>query len=689
MTDRNDAPPPERVFRPLTLGPVTLRNRIFVSAHTTNLGERHEVSDRLVAYHRERAAGGVGLVVTEGLRVHPTTLKRPEALSVWSDDAVAPLRRLTAAVQGEGAAIFAQILHSGREAADDYTRTPSWGPSPIPWSRGAAVPHAMTTDEIDELVDCFAGGVLRAAAAGFDGVEIHLGHGHLLQQFLSPISNGRDDEYGGTPANRARLVERVLTRTRGLVPAHMAFGVRISAEEFVDGGLGVDVMSQCAAQWAARYRLDFVDVSHSAYVGGPSLSTQMADMSHGPAPFAHLGKAVRDRLPDDVATLLACRIDSLDVAEDVLAAGCADATAMTRAHIADPGLIRKHRGGEVVRRCTSCNQLCIGRSSGGLPISCVVNPEVGLEEAWREAYAAADRVVTGGRPRLLVVGGGPAGMEAALTATRWADVTLVEREPALGGALRTARALHGRSGWARLVEDQERTCRERGVELRPGVAFDAGLRTAEPWDGIVLATGAIVGPRWSDDRDPVRCFGSGVPDPAGVRRAAVHDDRGGWEAWGVVAHLVHHGVETHYVTPLQSLAPGVTIYSRLGLLAGLRASDLLHVHLMTTVSGWRDRVLTLRTSLPDAETAVADVDALWDAGVATPAAPRRLPVPHRVVGDAYAPRDAGWAVYSGRLGALRILADIRHRDDPVARSTAQRGLDALPLHTHRRSPIGV
>ncbi|WP_158703467.1 oxidoreductase [Pseudonocardia dioxanivorans] len=532
MTDRNDAPPPERVFRPLTLGPVTLRN------------------------------------------VHPTSLKRPEALSVWSDDAVAPLRRLTAAVQGEGAAIFAQILHSGREAADDYTRTPSWGPSPIPWSRGAAVPHAMTTDEIDELVDCFAGGVLRAAAAGFDGVEIHLGHGHLLQQFLSPISNGRDDEYGGTPANRARLVERVLTRTRGLVPAHMAFGVRISAEEFVDGGLGVDVMSQCAAQWAARYRLDFVDVSHSAYVGGPSLSTQMADMSHGPAPFAHLGKAVRDRLPDDVATLLACRIDSLDVAEDVLAAGCADATAMTRAHIADPGLIRKHRGGEVVRRCTSCNQLCIGRSSGGLPISCVVNPEVGLEEAWREAYAAADRVVTGGRPRLLVVGGGPAGMEAALTATRWADVTLVEREPALGGALRTARALHGRSGWARLVEDQERTCRERGVELRQGGAFDAGLRTAEP-------------------------------------------------------------------------------------------------------------------SLPDTETAVADVDALWDAGVATPAAPRRLPLPHRVVGDAYAPRDAGWAVYSGRLGALRILADIRHRDDPVARSTAQRGLDALPLHTHRRSPIGV
>lgn len=666
-----------QVFRPLTIGPVTLRNRVFVSAHTTNLGERHVVSDRLVAYHRARAAGGVGLIVTEGLRVHPTSLKRPEALSIWSDDVVAPLRRLTDAVHSDGAAVFAQILHSGREAADDYTRTPSWGPSPIAWSRGAAVPHAMTADEIDELVDCFAGGVARAVTAGFDGVEIHLGHGHLLQQFLSPTSNARGDDYGGTPANRERLVERVLTRTRDLVPAHMAFGVRISADEFVDGGLGVDVMAEYAARWASAYRLDFVDVSHSAYVGGPSLSTQMADMSYGSAPFAHLGKAVRDRLPGGVATLLACRVDSLEVAEDVLARGCADATAMTRAHIADPGLVRKHRAGQAVRRCTSCNQLCIGRSSGGLPISCVVNPEVGLETAWADAYGACDRDPS--RPRILVVGGGPAGTEAAVTASRWADVTLVEREHVLGGALRTAGGLHGRAGWLRLVEDQDRQCRTHGVDVRLGVTFDADLLTTGAWDGVVLATGAVVEPR--RDVGPVRSFRADVPDLSGVRRAVVHDERGGWEAWGLLEHLVHHGVETHYVTPLQSLAPGVTVYSRLGLLARLRESGLLHVHLMSTIEGRRDRAVTLRTGLPAAGTTVGDVDAVWDAGVALPAAPSCLPVPHRVVGDAYAPRDAGWAVWSGRIGALRILADVRHRDDPAARTAAQRGLDALPLLT--------
>ncbi|MBV9133332.1 MAG: NADH:flavin oxidoreductase, partial [Chloroflexi bacterium] len=167
----------EHLWQPLTIGSVEVRNRVFISGHTTNFGANNLPSERHVAYHRERARGGVGLIFTEAIRVHPTTLGRSSTIAGNLPESVAGFRVIVDAVHEEGARIFAQLEHSGRSAAGTFARTAPWAPSAIPWATGAAIPHVMTHDEIDEIIDAFRQGAEHAVSAGFDGLEVHLGHG--------------------------------------------------------------------------------------------------------------------------------------------------------------------------------------------------------------------------------------------------------------------------------------------------------------------------------------------------------------------------------------------------------------------------------------------------------------------------------------------------------------------------------
>lgn len=673
----------------LSVGPVRLRNRAIVTAHTTNLGVSHEVSDRHVEYHRRRAAGGFGLIITEGLRVHPTSLRRPETLSVWDDGCVPGLERLVAAVHAEGGAIFAQLLHSGREAADDYTRIPSWGPSPLPWSRGAAIPHEMEPDEIEDLIGCFAQATERVVAAGFDGIEVHSGHGHLLQQFLSPATNARDDAWGGDATRRRALVDRVLDAVAHATPRdRVALGIRISADEFLDGGLDARVMRNLTAELVNDHRLDFVDVSHSAYAGAATLSTQIADMSYGPAPFRDLPAGIKEAVPH-VPVLMACRIDSVGQGDELIATGVADAVAFTRASIADPDLVRVAASGGQQRRCTSCNQLCIGRTSTGLSLSCVVNPEVGLESRWdavrdRIAGLAAARSE---RPRVLVIGGGPSGMEAALSASPYADVTLVDERPELGGTLRLAAQLRNRSGWWRLIEDLTEGCVAAGVDIRLGERVELPLDAREAPFGdvaaVVLATGARRHPRVFGTRRSVLVERLGqdrwAEQITSNDRVVVHDDHGFWPGLAAVEHLIATGAEVHYVSSLAAFAPQITIYSRFGLLDRLGGTDL-HVHLGCRLVSWSDdgsvELATLiGRSGPTRLTNVVQVFDVGDQQAARPSAPL---VPSVAIGDAYAPRDTGAAVWSGRVGGLRAVLRAGVEDHSV-REPLERALTGLPL----------
>lgn len=667
------------LFTPIDIGPLRVRNRVAITAHTPNFGEHHRVSSRHLEYHRRRAAAGVGLIVTEGLRVHPTSLRRPDTLSVWSDDCIAGLAELTDAVHAEGATLFGQLLHSGREASDDYSRTPSWGPSPIAWAVGAPVPHAMTDEDIEELLVCFAEGARRVVAAGLDGIEVHLGHGHLLQQFLSPLTNVRDDGYGGSPGGRRRLIDEVVAAVRAEVPDSRAIGIRISADEFMDGGLDVTAMAPLAADLVQTHRLHYVNVSHSAYVGGPSLSTQMADMSFGSVPFRHLPAAVRHAV--SVPVLMACRVDGLAQASALVAEGTADLVALTRAHIADPELVAKRTGERVVRRCVACVQMCVGRTSLGLPLSCVVNPEVGLEREWAAVGRLVDEVAGNRRTRhrVAVIGAGPAGLEAAVALAPHADVEVFDAGSAPGGRLALAAQLHLRSNWQWLVEDQMAELERAGVTVHWSTPVVDATAVAG-FDGVIAAWGAEVAPRRVGSHREMRLLSevASAAPPAGP--VVVFDDTGGWEGLAPVAHLVAGGVAVHYVTPLSTFAPGITMYSKQGLVPRLRDSGRVRVHLAHGIESAAGTEVTLRSTLDESVELVTGVRELFDVGVRRP---RPLPagwtLPTVVVGDAYAPRDAGWAVYSGRIGALRLRV-LLSAAAAEQRRTALRALDALPLH---------
>ncbi|GAA3463853.1 FAD-dependent oxidoreductase [Saccharothrix longispora] len=645
MTARDD------LLAPVRAGRLELRNRVVMPAHTTNFAVDGLFSDRHLAYHRARAEGGVGLIITEGMRVHPTSLGRANTVSAFDDRVVPSLAGLVDVVHGGGAKLAAQLLHVGRQAGGHNVLTAAWGASALPWASTAATPHAMTTDEIAEVVDAFASAAGRVAAAGVDAVEVHLGHGHLLQQFLSPATNHRDDAYGGSLDNRLRLAREVLDAVLAALPGTMPLILRISADEFLDGGLDLERMLTATGLLVRDYRVDVLHVSHSAYVGTASVATQMADMSFPPLPFRHLPRAFKAAFPD-LAVLAVGRVDDLDNAAGLVADGSADLVALARPHIALPTLVaaRTDAAAPPARECIACNQGCAGRLELGLGISCVVNPEVGLEREWAALREAARRAP---KLRVLVVGGGPAGLEAASAAASAGHrVTLVEAAPELGGALRLAAKLPVRGRFGRFVEQLAATARHLGVDVRPGVRADAAL-LAEGWDHVVLATGATA-PDDSGSDYPVVPLERAVDEPGSTgRHVVLVDEDGTTTALALADHLLHDDRRVTLVTDRSALSWRVPVYSKPALLDRLRGRGFSAV-LMRTPAGMEGDSMIFTDPLSGRAERVDDVSSV--VFLRPRAASAGPPVPDGVstatVGDAYAPRTALEAAFEGRLAGL-------------------------------------
>ncbi|RIV37624.1 oxidoreductase [Micromonospora radicis] len=660
------------LLTPVSLGPVRLRNRVFVPGHTTNFGYRNQPTARLAAYHAERARGGVGMIITEAIRVHPTSAGRSISLGSFSDAVIPAYRAVTDAVHEHGARIFAQIMHAGRQANGDATRTAAWSSSPVPWAGGAHVPHAMGRQDIAVVVEAFAAAARRMRSAGFDGLEVHAGHGHLLQQFLSPHTNQRTDDYGGSLDNRLRLTREVLTAVTAAVD--LPVGLRISADEFLPGGLDPDAMVEIVARLRADFPLCYVHVSHSAYHGSFTLATQMADMSFGHAPFRHHAARFKREFPD-LPVLAVCRLDSLPEAAELVAAGAADLVGLARPHIADPHLVAKASQGRQheVRSCLACNQGCIGRLEQSLPISCVVNPEVGAEREWRTAWSEL-----GGAPRrrVLVVGGGPAGLAAAVAARRAGHhVDLAEAGDALGGQVALAARVPGRERLGLLTRDLAAEADAGGVRIRLG--WRPGL--AEVLDGgyhaVIVATGARAarrplpgGPPVLDLPQAVTRLVAPADDTPLTGAYVVLDDEGTWAAASLAEGIARRGGRVHLVSPSAGIATRITTYSRLALLK--RLADLrVAAHPMRSLRVVDATTVALTGPLAHAEVTVTDVTAVVDAGsaVAVDDLYRQLdalpegPSVH-LVGDANAPRTALEAVYEGRLAG----AFLGRHDTPAA-----------------------
>jgi 2,4-dienoyl-CoA reductase-like NADH-dependent reductase (Old Yellow Enzyme family) len=649
------------VFRPLALGPRTVRNRIFVPAHTTNYGEDNLPSDRHLAYHRERAAGGVGLIIFEGIRVHRSSLGRRQGVNGYEREAIPRFAEIAKAVQAEGALLFGQVIHLGRHIDGNYARMPAWSASAIPWSATATPPHPMTEDEIAQVIAAHAEVARNLVEAGLDGIELTMAHGHLLQQFLSPAVNKRTDGWGGSEAKRMRLAAECLRAVRAAVGDSAAVGLRVSADEFLDGGLTLSDMQRIVPELCRVARVDFVNVSHSAYHGSRTISTQMADMAFPQDAFHHLPRGIAASLKAaalDVPVFAVCRFRAISEAEAFLATGDVAMVGMARAHIAEPALVRHAAEGREheSRPCIACNQGCAGFLAQSLPITCLTNPRAGREAEWPDPPppATAQRSV-------LVIGGGPAGMEAAtLAARRGHRVELWDASDSLGGALRWCETRGVRADAALLLAYQRAALDRAGVTVRlntfatPQAILDHGA------DLVLVATGAEPAGTVFAGGGEGLSLDAALADPDALpQTVAVQDLVGSFALAGFVEWLADTGRRVVLVAPTGTPGWHVNIYSSYAWRHRLKEKgvQILALHAIEAWDATTGRLLLTDLSTGatverhDIRAVVAPGhgsprDALV-AGIAALAATRDRAPEVRLIGDAASPRSALEAVFEG------------------------------------------
>jgi 2,4-dienoyl-CoA reductase (NADPH2) len=461
------------LLSPLPIGPQTARNRLLFGPHVTNLGDDDRgISPRHLAYYRRRATGGCGSIVVEEASVHDSDWPYERApLASRCGDGWA---RLAAMGRDEGALVLAAIGHSGGQGSSAYSQRPLWAPSRVPEVNSREVPKWMEAEDIAEVIHGFAAAGRLAREAGVAGVEVNAGQHSLVRQFLSGLTNQRDDEWG---RDRTAFARQVLEAVRAAAGPELVLGLRLSCDELAPWA-GI-TPEQAPALAAALVE----DVDYLVVVRGAIYSAEQTrpDVHQPPGFNVHVCRAVRAALPPEVRVFLQGSVVDPQQAEGALHEGVADAVEMTRAQIADPDLAEKLAAGraERVRPCIRCNQTCQVRDARNPIVTCVGEPTSGHETEDPDWYEPA-----GGRRRVLVIGAGPAGLETArVAATKGHRVRVVEREPRVGGVPAVTGPGEPLVAW--LQREVERL----GVEVRVG----ASDWRADPEDVIVQCTGSVRG----------------------------------------------------------------------------------------------------------------------------------------------------------------------------------------------------
>lgn len=648
---------PSPLSKPLRIGTTVVANRIMQTAHSKQYSDRVE-TPRETAYYVRRARGGCGLFVAGNHFVHPSGSIRGFQ-DAFRPESVAANRSMTDAVHEAGARIFVQLNHHGAQAQPEGPDGPRavYAPSRILSPSTAHATREMDGADIRSFVEGWATSAALAQDGGFDGVEIHMAHGYLLHQFLSPLYNARRDAYGGDLEGRTRFAREVLTAVRGRVGEDFTVGIRIVANEFHDGGLDGAAMREVIARLRTEATIDFLDLAAGGYHDVHYVFPSSA------MPFAWLRDdvaAVKKANPDLPVFGVGAAL-SVEEAEEVVRTGLADMVALTRAQIADPDLGLKLTGasGDGIRHCIRLNQGCLGRGSRGLSMSCTVNPLAGREQERPDRPAAAVP------QRWAVVGGGPAGMRAAIElAADGHRVTLFEKDSDLGGQLRLARAVPGRESIGLLVDDLERDLAVAGVDVRRGHAVTADEVAGV--DGVVVATGAVAPPSTSLalggaylDGFPtgatVDAFAA-ASDPARLgRRIAVIDADGTAYAAGIVLTLLAHVDELELVTPFETVFPHIGAgYDRPLLLERLSAHGGFRRRTSHLVARIEAQDVVCRDALTGVEELIPGID---DVVAIEPRASVvvDLDAPRVVViGDAFAPRMIDSAIFE----AVELAYDV-------------------------------
>lgn len=478
------------LWQPIALGPVTIKNRIVVTAHALMYGDKDNLmTQQSVDYYEERARGGAGLILTEAQAVHETSrglgLRTHQG---WPTDVIPVYERLAAAVHKHGAKIFVDLSHFGVEDyggmfLDNWRAL--WSPSGLPSTTYGEIGKAMSHSDIEELVAGFARSARNAKIAGIDGAEVHAAHGYLLCSFLSPLTNRRTDEYGGTTENRCRIVRECAEAVRGEGGPDFAVGVRLSLTEYTPGGIDEEEGEKIARHLAETGVFDYFSIS----AGNASSFDKVVSPMSMPGPQLVELAARAKKVVGELPVITANGITELSVAESIVKSGDADLVAMTRAHIADPLLIQKALSGreDEIRHCVRANQGCINRMSKNWELTCTQNPAAG-----REKTLGTGTLTPADNPRkVLVIGGGPAGMRAAeVAASRGHEVVLMERDDKLGGQIRYAAQLTTRGRWSVMVHDMERMLEKYKVDVRLNTAATVNSVHDVGADHVILATGS-------------------------------------------------------------------------------------------------------------------------------------------------------------------------------------------------------
>ena len=646
----SDNPHFPRLFSSLKVGERTLRNRIVLSATLTNYGAGHRVTDRWTNFLVERAKGGSGAIVTEVIAVDSAALAHGAIVTGYDEENEDGFKRTAEAVEHEGACLIAQLWHPGRQ----QLWSPVWSPKGIsaqPDAYSWTVPHVMTTDELRQVAEEYVSVAMRLKRCGFGGVELHGAHGYLISQILSPWSNHRTDQYGGSLVNRVRFVEEVSIAIRSTCGKDFVIGLKMPGDEGVEGGIDPDEATRITAALARHGTLDYFAYSQGNFTN--SLENHVPDMHFRRVPFLDIHKKVRPAAGGKPVMAIG-RIAMPAEAEAAIREGAGDLVGITRALIADADWPNKAREGrEEDIRPSSYDNFAWGEIHLGKPLAEIHNPQLGAkgESNWRPACVSRMK-------RVVVVGAGPAGLQAArVAAQRGHDITLMSASERLGGKLRWEAQLPGRGEYRNLLRWMERQLRDSGAKIDAGhMASPDGVLALDP-ETVILATGSnLRPPKDVGSGLSVRDWDGKLVNVRSDSTAVLFDMDHSAATYAVADALAKHYTKLVLLTPRTQIARNVNYCSAIGIHRRLYHADAEIIVAAEPVS-FDNAVLSWRNVFTGRMRDITNVGIfLWStpriANDALAHPLRRAGVHTLLVGDCVAPRNLLCAIHEGEAAAM-------------------------------------